>query len=71
LAIKYFDLIDYYKTNFSLFKQLNLSISDIDNMFFWEREIYIKILVDFNEEKAQREREREMQEQWQMQQMTG
>ena len=39
-------------------------------MFFWEREIYIKILVDFNEERAQREREREIQEQWQMKQMT-
>ena len=70
MAVKYFDLIDYYKTNFNLFKQLNLSIFDIDNMFFWEREIYIKILVDFNEERAQREREREIQEQWQMKQMT-
>jgi hypothetical protein len=65
LAVKYFDLIDYYKTNFNLFKQLNLSIADLDNMMFWERELYVKLLIDFNEEQEQLRREKEINNQWQ------
>lgn len=60
--MKYFDLIDYYKTNFNLIKQLKLNIFDLEDMYMWEREIYIKLLIDYNEELLNRQREKEFQD---------
>jgi hypothetical protein len=45
--------MDYYQTNFSLMKELNWSLQDIENMFFWEREVYVTILVNYNNDKKQ------------------
>ncbi len=48
--MKFFDLYDYYKTNFTLINNFSWRLSELENMFFWEREIYIKLLNDYNEE---------------------
>jgi hypothetical protein len=48
--VKFFDLYDYYKTNFTLINNFSWRLSELENMFFWEREIYIKLLNDYNEE---------------------
>lgn len=45
--------MDYYKTNFSLIKELGWSMEDIENMYFWEREVYITILINYNNDKKQ------------------
>jgi hypothetical protein len=34
-------------------KELQLSIEDIENMYFWEREVYVTILVNYNNDKKQ------------------
>jgi len=39
-------LVDYYKTNFSLINSNNWSLVDIENMLYWEREIYINLLIE-------------------------
>jgi hypothetical protein len=52
--MKYFDLKDYYETNFNLINTKCWSLNDLDNMYFWEREIYINLLQDYNEKLKQK-----------------
>jgi len=40
-------LANYYQTNFSLMQHHKYSLSDIDNMIPWERDIYVKMLIDY------------------------
>lgn len=46
--MKFFDLKDYYKTNFNFFTMGNLTLKDIEEMLFWEREIYINLAYEYN-----------------------
>jgi len=48
--VKFFDLYDYYKTNFTLINNFSWRLDELENMLFWEREIYIKLLSDYTEE---------------------
>jgi len=48
--VKFFDLYDYYKTNFTLINNFSWRLIELEEMFFWEREVYIKLLSDYNEE---------------------
>tara|TARA_R110000868_G_scaffold139430_2_gene354212 strand:- start:4281 stop:4469 length:189 start_codon:yes stop_codon:yes gene_type:complete len=48
--VKFFDLYDFYKTNFTLITNFSWNLTELENMFFWEREVYIKLLSDYNEE---------------------
>ena len=41
---------NFYKTNFLLLQEHHYSLSDIENMMPWEREIYINLLMQFIEE---------------------
>jgi len=36
----------YYKTNFELMQHHNYSLSDLENMIPWEREIYVNLLTN-------------------------
>jgi hypothetical protein len=56
--MKFFDLKDYYMTNFSLKNMGNWTLEDLDNMMFWEREIYVNILAEHN--KKQKNNSNEM-----------
>lgn len=51
--MKFFDLIDYYKTNFTLINNYNWKIEDLENMYYWEREIYVQLLNTYIEDKKQ------------------
>jgi hypothetical protein len=44
------DLVAYYKINFALMQHHKYSLSDIENMIPWEREIYISLLRQYIEE---------------------
>jgi len=48
-------LVNYYQTNYQLMENHNYSLSDLDMMMPWEREIYVTMLV---EDMKQREAER-------------
>lgn len=37
-----------------MINQFNWSLADIENMFYWEREIYIQLLNGYIEEKKER-----------------
>jgi hypothetical protein len=42
--VKYFNLIEYYKTLFVLTNTKRLSLFEIQEMYPWEYEIYIQML---------------------------
>tara|TARA_Y100001947_G_C10065758_1_gene188347 strand:+ start:269 stop:421 length:153 start_codon:yes stop_codon:yes gene_type:complete len=42
------------KTNFALMQHHNYSLSDIENMMPWEREIYLTLLMQWIEEENDR-----------------
>ena len=50
---------NYFKTNFGLMQHHKYSLTELENMIPWEREIYISLLQQYIEEenlKAQQER---------------
>ena len=50
-------LENFYKTNFALMQYHKYSLSDIENMLPWEREIYIMLLIEHIREENERMRE--------------
>ena len=44
------NLESYYKINFSLMQHHKYSLSDIENMIPWEREVYLSLLQQYIEE---------------------
>ena len=47
------------RTNFALMQHHNYSLTELENMIPWEREIYLHLLMQFiEEEKQQVEKER-------------
>ena len=52
------DLESYYKLNFALMQHQKYSLTELENMIPWEREIYVSLLQQYVEEenlKAQQE----------------
>ena len=52
------DLESYYKLNFALMQHHKHSLTELENMMPWEREIYVSLLQQYVEEenlKAQQE----------------
>ena len=52
------DLESYYKLNFALMQHHKYSLTELENMVPWEREIYVSLLQQYVEEenlKAQQE----------------
>ena len=52
------DLESYYKLNFALMQHHKYSLTELENMRPWEREIYVSLLQQYVEEenlKAQQE----------------
>ena len=51
-------LMNHYKTNFALIQHHKYSLTELENMYPFEREIYTSMLVKhLEEEKAKREQE--------------
>jgi hypothetical protein len=44
------DLASYYKTNFALVQHHKWSLTEIEGMIPWEREIYVTLLQQYIEE---------------------
>lgn len=50
----YDNLGNYFQTNFALMQHHKYSLTELDNMLPWERQIYIDMLVKFLEEEKER-----------------
>ena len=51
-------LQNYYKTNFALMQYHKYSLSELENMLPWEREVYLTLLIEHIREENERLRER-------------
>jgi len=47
LTLSQENLINYFSMNFSLMQHHKYSLTEIENMVPWEREVYISMLVDY------------------------
>ena len=50
---------NYYRTNFAMMQHHNYSLSELENMLPWEREIYLGLLMNFLEEEKKKMEEEE------------
>jgi len=50
MALSHDSLVNYYKTNFQLMQHHNYSLTELENMWPWEREIYIALLLQYLKE---------------------
>ena len=59
VALSHDSLENYYRTNFGMMQHHNYSLTELEEMIPWEREIYIGLLMQYlkeEEEKAAKER---------------
>ena len=50
------NLENYYKTNFALMQHHKYSLTEIENMLPWEREIYVSLLTQYIEDENMKAR---------------
>ena len=48
-------LENYYKTNFALMQHHKYSLSDLENMIPWERDVYVNLLMAHIQEEDRRQ----------------
>ena len=59
MSLSHDNLYNYYKTNFGMMQHHNYSLTELENMMPWEREIYIGLLMEYiKEEKREMKRRR-------------
>ena len=54
IALSHDSLENYYKTNFALMQHHKYSLTELDNMMPWEREIYLGLLMNYIKEENER-----------------
>ena len=54
LIFSYDSLGNYYQTNFALMQHHKYSLTELENMLPWERNIYISLLIKYLEEEKER-----------------
>ena len=47
LTLSHEGLVNYYQLNFSLINNHNYSLSELENMIPWERDIYVTMLINY------------------------
>ena len=52
-------LFNYFETNFALMQHHKYSLTELDNMMPWEREIYVNLLAKWIKEENERIKEEE------------
>ena len=58
IALSHESLENYYHTNFSLLQHHKYSLTELDEMLPWEREIYVDMLVEHIKEENKKQEER-------------
>lgn len=54
MALSHESLENYYKTNFALMQHHKYSLTELDSMMPWEREIYVMLLNQYIQEENER-----------------
>jgi len=53
------DLESYFKTNFALMQHHKYSLTELENMIPWERDVYVGLLMAFIQEEERRQKAEE------------
>ena len=54
MILSHESLVNYFQTNFNLMQYHKYSLSELENMMPWEREIYVTLLVRYLELEKQK-----------------
>ena len=54
MSLSHDNLYNYYKTNFGMVQHHNYSLTELENMMPWEREIYVGLLMEYIKEEKER-----------------
>ena len=54
LGLSHETLINYYRVNFSMMQHHQYSLTELENMLPWEREVYITLLLEWIAEENER-----------------
>ena len=57
MALSHEGLVNYYNTNFQMMQHHKYSLNELEDMMPWEREIYIKLLLNHLEEESERNKQ--------------
>ena len=57
ITLSHDSLRNIYVTNFALMQHHNYSLTELENMMPWEREIYVQLVVDHVEKENERIKE--------------
>ena len=52
-------LENYYKTNFALMQHHKYSLTELENMIPWERDVYVNLLIAHIQEEERRQKAEE------------
>ena len=50
LGLSHDSLTNHYQTNFSMMQHHKYSLTELDNMLPWERQIYVALLIEYIKE---------------------
>lgn len=56
MSMAHEDLASYYRVNFALMQHHKYSLTELENMIPWEREVYLSLLQQYIEEESLKER---------------
>ena len=59
VGLSHDSLYNYYKTNFAMMQHHKYSLTELDNMIPFEREIYIGLLMEYIKEENERIKDQE------------
>lgn len=54
IGLSHESLVNHYKTNFAMMQHHKYSLTELDNMVPWEREIYVSLLQEYIKEENER-----------------
>ena len=55
------DLVSYYKLNFALMQHHKYSLTELENMIPWERDVYVNLLIRYLREEERRQKQQDFQ----------
>ena len=60
MSMAHEDLESYFKVNFALIQHHKYSLTELENMIPWEREVYLSLLQQYIEEENLKQRHSEL-----------
>jgi hypothetical protein len=54
MTLSHYNLGNYYQTNFAMMQHHKYSLTELENMIPWEREIYLTLLIKYLEEENEK-----------------